>query len=210
MALTRKPYCTVDDVKALLDRRGTTDDDLISTLIVQAQAWIDERLGFSYQTDGTAALPTEKVFNGNNYEQLRIDRCSQVVKVFLRSYHVATDPVTGLYTRTSTDEEVTADCLLGPLNRDPGFILERLTGYFPLGRQNIAVQAVWGYTTVPNDIQRACARLAGHYLLARESGYEDKTAGSNDAGYGVKSFRATVVPQDVCDIVDRRRRRLFL
>lgn len=209
MALTRKPYCTVDDAKALLDRRGTTDDDLISTLIVQAQAWIDERLGFSYQTDGTVAAPTEKVFNGNNHSQLRINRCSQVVKVLLRTYHVANDPVTGLYTRTYTDQDITGDCLLGPQGRDPGFILERLTGLFPLGRQNIAVQAVWGYSVIPDDIARACARLAGHYLLAREAGYEDKTAGSTEAGYGIKSFRASAVPQDICDIVDRRRRRLF-
>lgn len=208
MAWTRKPYCSVDDVKALLDRRGDSDDDLITQLIGEAQAWVDARLGFPFQTEGTSAAPATRLFNGNNHEQLRIDRCVEVVRVLVRTTRVASAPSGGLQ-RTSSDEDVTGDVLLAPAGRSPGFLLERLTGYFPLGRQNIVVEGVWGLPNVPGDIARATARLAVHYLLARESGYEDKTAGSNEAGYGIRTFRASAIPADVVEAVDRHRFRTF-
>jgi len=209
---TRKPYCSLDDVKALLNKRSSTDDDFITSRMVEAQAWIDERLGFSFQTDGTATAPASRLYNGNDHEQLLVDRCVSFSSVLVRTYLVVAQPGGGLV-RSFTTDDITGDVLLGPAGalqgRDPGFILERLTGLFPLGRQNIEVQGVFGYPTIPSDIARACARLAGHYLQARDAGYEDKTAGGSQTTYGTKVFRADAVPPDVCEMVDRHRRRVF-
>lgn len=208
MAWTTNAYCTLDDVKTALDRRTNVDDTLITTFISQAQAWIDERLGYSFQTDGTEAAPATRVYNGNNHEQLLIDRCVEVVQVQLQTYTVTTDTTNNKLVRTANPpSDITADCELGPVNRSPGFILERLTGVFPLGRRNVVVSGIFGIDTIPDDIKRACTRLAVHYLLQREAGYEDKV-GSTEAGYGVKTFKANAgVPQDIEAAVDRRRRR---
>lgn len=207
MSWTQKAYCSVDDVKAALGDSSTNDDDLLTSLIAQAQAWIDERLGFSFQTDGTASAPATRTYNGNGKSQLLIDRCLQVTSVTMRSYSVTN--INGVLSKTYTDEDITADVVLGPANRTPGFILERLSPEyrFELGRRNILVSGVFGIDMVPGDISRACVRLAVHFFLERESGYQDKVGGT-DAGYGVKTFR-TSIPDEVCDIVDRRRHRTF-
>ena len=205
MAWTRRPYCSSDDVKALLNKRSAVDDDLIASFVLDAQAWIDERLGFAYQTDGTVAAPASRLYDGNNHEQLLVDRCVTLSSVLVRTYSIGAG-----YVRSFTTEDVTGDVLLGPTNaRDPGFILTRLIGLFPLGRQNIEVQGIFGYPTVPDDISRACARLAAHYLLARDAAYEDKTAGGTSTSYGTKTFKASSVPEDIECAVDRHRRRTF-
>lgn len=208
MSWTTTAYCALDDVKNALDRRTTVDDTLITSFISQAQAWIDERLGYSFQTDGTTAAPAQRIYNGNDHDQLLIDRAQSVSQVQIQGYTVTTDAVSNQLTRTpNTPLDITADCELGPVNRSPGFILERLTGEFPLGKRNIVVSGVFGAGACPDDIKRACIRLAVYYLLQREAGYEDKV-GSNEAGYGVKTFRSnTGVPADIEAAVDRRRRR---
>lgn len=208
MSWTRKPYCSTDDVKALLSKRSTTDDDFIAAMIVDAQAWIDERLGFSFQTDGTSAVPASRLYDGNDHDQLLINHCVSFASVLVRTYLVTANPGGG-FTRTFTSDDVTGDTLLGPQGRDPGFILSRLNGEFPLGRQNIEVQGVFGYSSVPADISRACARLAAHYVLARDAGYEDKRAGGTAAGYGSRTFKATSIPEDIECAVDHHRRRVF-
>lgn len=201
MAFTRKPYCTLDDVKAIADRRSATDDDLISSLILRAQATVDAELGFAFQTDGTVASPAQRIFDGNGNKQLLIKPCLSFASALLRTYTISSDN-TGLMTRTNTDTDITVDCFLGPANRSPGFLLARYSGTsFEYGKQNIVISGVWGYDTIPDTIVRATARLAVHYLAQRDARYQD-VAGNNQ--YGQLVFKQQI-PADVCDLVRRAR-----
>ena len=209
MAFTKKPYCTLDDVRALLDKdsTATSQDDIIGKMIPQAQAAVDEYLGFSFQTDGTSGSPSQRVYDGNGRGKLLIDRCLDLVQVQTQTYTVGYDSGTNAYTRTAnTPIDVTADCLLGPNNMEAGFILERLTGYFPLGKQNIVVKGQWGKSaTIPDDIKRACARLVVHYVKQMDASYQDQVG---DGTYGMLVFKQQF-PPDICQLLDKHKPRVF-
>lgn len=207
MALTNKAYTTVDDVKTAMSLSTSTDDDFIQHLIGQAQKAIDEYLGFSFQTDGTSASPTTRVFDGNGGYQLLIEPMITLVSVNVQPYAYSTDPDTGAVTRAlGTATDITGAVFLNPPNLDYGFILERINAVFPLAKQNIRVAGVWGkYATVPADIKRACERLSIHYYKQRDASYQDTTA---EAQFGVMVF-SQMMPKDVCEILDQRRPRIF-
>lgn len=207
MSWTTKAYCTLDDVKALADRRSATDDDFLTTLIARAQAVVDAELGFAFQTDGTALAPATRVYNGNDATQLIIKPCvalAATTAVIVRTYSISSSG--GVMTRTATDTDISADVLLGPASRinegNSGFILERYSGAtFDLGRQNIIVAGIWGYASIPPAITHATARLTAHFLANRDARYQD-VSGNDELG---KLFYRTQIPADVRDLIRRAR-----
>lgn len=207
MSLTNKAYTTVDDVKTAMSLSSTTDDDFIQLLIGQAQQAIDEYLGFSFQTDGTVASPTTRVFDGNNAYQLLVDPMLSLTSVIVQPYQFATDPDTGAITRSlGTATDITGAVFLNPPNLGYGFILERVSAVFPVGKQNIRVAGVWGKSaTIPADIKRACTRLTIHYYKQRDANYQDQTA---EAQFGMMVF-TQMMPKDICQILDQRKPRIF-
>jgi hypothetical protein len=206
MTWTNKAYCSTDEVKAALDKTLTDQDDLIDALIPQAQAAIDAYLGFTWQTEGTAASPATRTYDGNGSTQLLIDRCLSLVQVKTQTYTLSTDG-NGTISRTAdTPTDITEGCWLGPSNLEAGFILERINAYFPVGKRNIVVRGVWGKSaTIPDDIKRACIRLTIHYVKQLDASYQDKTANGQ---YGALVFQQQI-PPDVCALLDRHRPRIF-
>lgn len=193
MTATSKPYTDLDTVKTLLDTSTAGDDDLIDSLIPQAQAAIDSILGYSFQTDTTTLT-----FDGNSRTRIMIDKCLSLTKVELLSYSVVNN------VRTITDTtDITGYCVLSRT----GLILERESGYFPLGRNNIRVTGTFGkYNDVPQDIQRAAARIVVHYIKQRDASYQDQTG---SAQFGQLTFQQNL-PTDVCQLLDRYRQRVFV
>lgn len=207
MALTNKAYTTVDDVKTAMSLSTSTDDDFIQQIIGQAQKQIDEYLGFNFQTEGTAAAPATRVFDGNGGYQLLIDPMLSLSSVKIRTYSYSTDPDTLDVTRTSSDGgDISGSIFLGPAGLDFGFILERVNNTFPLAKRNIVVSGVWGkFATVPADIKRACTRLAIHYYKQRDANYQNKTANEQ---MGMMVFTQSM-PKDICEILDPHKPRIF-
>lgn len=194
MSATSKPYTDLDTVKTLLDSSSTADDDLIDSLIPQAQAAIDSILGYSFQTDtGT------RLYDGNTRTRILIDKCLSMTKVEVLSYTVVNN------VRTISDAtDITGYCVLSRT----GLILERENaGYFPLGRNNVRVTGTFGkYSDVPQDIQRAAARIVVHYIKQRDASYQDQTG---SAQFGQLTFQQNL-PTDVCQLLDRYRQRIFV
>ena len=207
MALTNKAYTDLDSVKAALDTDTTTNDDLLSTFISQAQKVIDEYLGFNFQTEGTAASPVTRVFDGNGTYQLLVDPLLSVSSVNVQPYQYATDPDTGAITRSlATATDISGAVFLNPPNRDYGFLLERVNAVFPVGKQNIRVAGVWGKSaTIPGDIKRAATRLTIHYMKQMDASYQNTTANEES---GALTFTQNI-PSDVRAILDKRRPRIF-
>lgn len=209
MAFTNKSYCSLDDVRQLLSTpdSDTTDDDTILAWIPQAQAVIDEYLGFSFQTDGTDAAPATRTYDGNGREKILIDRCLSLVSVTTTTFVITFDSAQNKYVRTaSTPIDITADCDLGPTGLEAGFMLTRETGYFPLGKKNVTVTGTFGkFATIPGDIRRACARLTVHFLKQRDNAYQDQTGNSQ---FGQLTFRQQI-PADVCQTLDQHKPKVF-
>lgn len=193
MTVTNKPYTDLDTIKGLLDSSASSDDDLIESLIPQAQQAVDSYLGFNFQTDTGPRL-----YDGNGRQRILVDKCLSMTQVEVLSYSV----VNNVRTITNT-QDVSGYCLLDKT----GIVLERLSGgYFPLGRSNIRVTGIFGRRDrIPDDIQRAAGLLVVHYVKQRDSSYQDQTG---DSQYGILVFKQQM-PKDVCEILDKYQRRYF-
>lgn len=209
MSWTNVPYTTVQQVKDGLTPVAVdgSDDAFLAQLILEAQAAIDADLGFNFQSDGTSGSPTSKTFDGNNARQLLVGQCVEMVSVTETFYSLSTDSQ-GNIVRQSQTRDITADCVLGPANTDTPFLLERysLDGFFSLGKRNYTVAGVWGWESVPTDIQRACKRLAQHYYLMRSNAYQEV---AGDMQNGIMHYRQQM-PRDVQEILDNYRLHIAL
>lgn len=216
MAWTTTPYCTLSDVKVALDPvLGTTDDSFLSTLIIQAQADIDREIGYAFQTDGSVQTPAVRTYDGNNSQRLKIDDCLNVIQVTEKNVTTYLSSQGIWMSGNAQPVDITADIIAKPNNDLPKSYLMRYSGIgFEEGVQNYTVYGVFGYpsdasqvyTGVPNDITRACTRLAIHYYKMRDTSYADMI---QEQG-GIRIRYSKVMPDDVVQIIERYKRRWFL
>lgn len=186
--------------------KGTNDDTWIASMIPQAQALIDNELGYSFQSDGTADNPATRIFSGKGTPDLFVGWISQLVQVQQKSYTLTVD-YSGYWNVGATAmEDITQDCYIGPDNRNPGFVVSRLSGmYFHNDRQNYIVRGVFGYSAVPFDITRACTRLVVHWYKMRDTNYADTVAEQGS----VRQKYTKQMPVDVVEILDNYRLTVF-
>lgn len=224
MAWTTNPYCTLSDVKVALDpNMDTTNDSWIADLIIQAQTDLDREIGYPFQTDGTIASPTTRMFNGEDLDTLWIDTCLYIASTG-GVIEKQVDTVLGaggvwITTQVSTID-ITADSLLLPNNVSPQYMLKRNSGLpFADGTQNYLVTGVWGwppmpgggalygqkYAGIPADITRATARLAVHYFKMRDTNYADMMQDGN-----IRERYDKLMPVDVQQVIERYKRRKFV
>lgn len=224
MAYTSNAYCTLDDVHNALDpNMDTTNDDWLSDLIIQAQTDIDNVLGYPFQTDGTIASPTTRVFDGEDLDTLWIDMCLYIAPS-AGVLEIQRDTVLGSggiwQIGNTTTIDITADVVLKPNNTQPAYMLKRISGLpFDSGLQNYKVTGVWGwppmpgqpaiygqkYAGVPADISRITARLVTHYFKMRDTNYADMMQDGN-----IRERYDKTMPLDVVEVLERYKRRKFV
>lgn len=219
MAFTNQPYCTRADVKLALDpTMGTQDDSFIDTLIVNAQSDLDSEIGYSFQQDGTTISPATRVYDGDGGRQLMIDPIVSLTSA-IETIHFTYQTINGIWVSgTTTTNDVTADIVLKPNNYaargEPAYMLVRSSGMsFVLGTQNYTIHGVFGfpivatqtYPGVPNDVSRACIRLAVHYYKMRDTAYSDMV----QAQGGIREKYIKDWPDDVKRTVRNHQRNRF-
>jgi hypothetical protein len=206
MAYTSNPYCQLSDVKSVLGKQTTTDDDWLTSMIPQAQDMIDNELGYSFQTDGTSSQPATRVFSGNGSRVLFTGWIVSISQVVEQSYSLAV-AYDGFYDiGTSITNDITQDCVIGPENYNPGWQIERLSwGIFEKGRRNYIVSGVFGVPTIPPSISRACARIVSHWYKMRDTNYADTLAEQGN----VRQKYTKQLPADVVEILDNYRLHRF-
>lgn len=198
MALTTTPYCAPDEVKALLDLSSSAKDALIEVLIEEAQSYIDEAIGYSFQSE-TAT----RTFDGNGLDFLMVG------------------DIASFTTITEDGLDITTDCVIGPYNRTPGWKIVRKTQVLPglamlippniddigfsEGRQNIVVTGTWGYTIVPAWCQRVTKRLVVHWFKMMDTDYSDYMFEQG----GIRQKYNKDVPDDIKAILAVKRRVSF-
>ncbi len=211
MAFTTNPYCTLAQVKSALDLQKTTQDTWIQELIEEAQGAVDRYIGYPFQTDGTSAAPAQRVYDGNDMEELFIDYCLSISQVKETTYNVVLGSQ-GIYQLATTQTvDITSDVYLLPNNslakNQPFYKLRRLSGYlFGAGHQNYVVSGIFGYPSIPADISRATTRLAVHYYKMRDTNYADLLAEQG----AVRQKYTKPMPDDVVEILERYKHRNFL
>ena len=205
MAFTTTPYATLTQVKLALDAQTGTDDTWLQELIEEAQSDIDKFVGYGFQMDGTALTPATRLYDGNDGQTLLIDPCLSFATVTETTYNLFLG-VMGVFQGNAQTYDITADCIMTPNNRVPGYLLRRLSGNaFRAGIQNYVIAGVFGYNAVPADISRATVRLVTHYVKIRDTNYSDQIA---EVG-GIKQHYLKQIPADVCEILTRYKKRSF-
>ena len=204
MPWTTNPYATLAQVKSALDITSTQYDAWLNELLTDAQAEIDDEVGYPFQTNGTVGSPVTYTYSGNEGPSLWIDDCIQITQVKEVVYNVILGTIASV---TSQTTDITADIVLGPANISPGYLLRRLSGnVFWAGYNNYQVSGVWGQPSVPADITRATIRLTAHYFLMRKSNYADEMSQQGNVRLHYKKD----IPSDVMRIIHRHKRTLTL
>jgi hypothetical protein len=207
MAFTTNPYCVLADVKDMLDLSSNDDDVWLTSLIPQAQSFLDREIGYSFQTDGSVPSPATRVYSGQNHDVLVIDDLIQLVQVLELTSNAYIGANGVWQSGTVQTYDITADCLLGPGNTIPAFTLQRTSSNpFYLGRQNYKVLGVFGQPAIPGEITRACARLVSHWVKMRDTNYTDTIA---EQGF-VRMRFVKQIPADIAEIISAYRKRNLL
>lgn len=135
----------------------TVDETFYDTVEEYIQAvtdYIEGETGRVFIADGDAS---DRVFDGKGDNTLFIDDAIEVVSVKIN------------------DTEVDATNLVSyPANDTPKIKLQLKAGRFPVGKQNITVNAKWGYSaTVPSDIRFAATVLVAGIINTSNGGQGD-------------------------------------
>ena len=196
MQKTPIPYCSLSDVKLALarDLNDSVDDTFLSALIPQAQAIIDNELGYAFQSE-TAT----KQFDGSGKQKLFIGEVIEVTSVIETIYpYIPTIYGTPWPLHPSTFH-ITADCVLGPSSSPVKFqLLRKSAEKFSPGVQNYSVTGTFGFASVPLDITRACIRLVCQMYKMRDTNYSDMMM---EVGNVIQKFNKSI-PADVQTILE--------
>ncbi len=209
MAFTTNPYCVLTDVQNMLNLPSytTADTTVLDYLIPQAQQAIDDFLGYSFQTDGTALSPAMRQYSGNGTASLIINRCVQLTQVLQAPYVVTLGTYSVMNVTQATPLDITSDCVLQDISsyRQYGNIMNRISGLlFEHGVNNYTVYGVFGVPSIPVTITRACALLTVHFYRLRDVGYSQTIAQAGNKQSPGAINRSW--PKDVLDLLAPYRR----
>ena len=150
-----KGYTTKTKIESfLLITVDESFDDQVDNFIEDVEDFIDEYTGRNFVADEEAS---ERLYNGNNTNELEIDDCIEVETVEL-----GTDDY-----GTSFNELAETDYVFLPANAiAKGFPIKAIhlkTEIFTKGLQNHRITARWGYSEeAPGPISMAATILAAH------------------------------------------------
>ena len=187
-------YTTTALVKTYMGITTATDDTLIGTLIVRAQAIVDN---YTHRTFEAAANST-KFFNS------RFDVYGRTL-YFNEGLEAAT--ITTITNGDATVIVVNTDCTTLPANSTPIYGLQMLASSTQIWQQTpagdderaISIVAKWAYSlTAPDDIVAATIRLVAFLYRQRESNADLDRAVS--VGDGMVLMPGTL-PADIAAIL---------
>jgi hypothetical protein len=196
MPYSNNPYCARADVKTALDLTGTAKDTWIDELITEAQAEIDQILGYKWQF---TTVPETHYFDG------RCDRDTLIVGDIVSFSQVLENGI-----------DITAMCQLAPYSADTKYKLVKTSSTagstvsagveFTEGRRNIAVTGVWGRnSSIPLWLKRITIRLVVHWVKMQATNYSDMMTDQA----GVKQRYMKRIPDDVREVLNNKSRIYF-
>lgn len=210
MAFSTTPYATLQDVKDALGYgpTNTASDAWITKVLVMAQATLDQEIGYKFQTDGTLVTPATRVYSGSDRSSMFIDECVSFATVTETTYSTFLGSGGGLWYGSSPSVvDITADIMLGPDNQNPAYMMFRVSGNtFVRARQNYKISGIFGYPSVPPDINYCCTMIAVHNIKKRDTNYADVLV---EAAGSKQHYMKQLTP-DIIEILEVYKHRTFV
>lgn len=175
MAITNG-YCTLNDVKAALNIEDSMDNAAIEVAIATASRMIDDYTGRFFYKDGTVGTPATRYYTPSDYWILPTDD-------FVSISEIATDDN---FNRTYDTVWTVDDSMFEPVNNPSrGWPMSRILAVgayvFPWNLpQSVRVKGVFGWSSVPAEVNSAAQIQASRLFLRRQSPFG--IAGSTDIG----------------------------
>ena len=170
-------YTTLQDVKTGLQIEDSNDDTDIQAAIISASRMIDDYCQRGFYQEGTLASPVVKYYTPVSPWYLEIDDLIEPTEVRTRANQ------TGPF---NTVWDLDTDLMYEPINNpELGRPVTRLLAvtryvfpyFFP---QTVKITGVWGYSSIPVEVQMACKIQAARLFVRKQSPFG--IAGSVELG----------------------------
>jgi len=169
-------YCTLSDLKTSLAIEDIQDDTALEAAILTASRMVDDYTGRFFYRDGTTGAPVTRYYTPQDWWTCNVDD-------FISLNEVATDEN---FNQSYTQVWTASDYMVEPINNPRrGWPYTRLLAVdqylwprlFP---QTVRIKAVWGWTSIPYEIQMATKLQASRLFIRRQSPFG--IAGTPDLG----------------------------
>lgn len=175
MALTNA-YCTLSDLKTSLGIDDIQDDVSLEAAIMAASRMVDDYTGRFFYKDGTSGSPVTRYYTAQDWWTTNVDDIITISEI-------ATDDN---FDQQYTTVWATSDYMVEPINNPRrGWPYTRLLAIgayiFPFNLpQSVRVRGVWGWSSVPYEVQMATKIQASRLFVRRQSPFG--IAGSPELG----------------------------
>ena len=170
-------YTTLQDVKTGLQIEDSNDDTDIQAAIISASRMIDDYCQRGFYQEGTLASPVVKYYTPVSPWYLEIDDLIEPVEVATRANQ--TGPFNTIW---NLDTDLMYEPINNPeLGRPVTRLLAVTTYVFPyFFPQTVKITGVWGYSSIPVEVQMACKIQAARLFVRKQSPFG--IAGSVELG----------------------------
>ncbi|MDD5092776.1 MAG: hypothetical protein PHV74_00120 [Dehalococcoidia bacterium] len=170
-------YCTVDEVKKMLSLTGSDWDELILKLIKVVTKGIDAKWGQSFLVND---VESAKYYNTSGGKVQLIDTLRSLTSVKID---------TGMDGGFATTLVENTDFTLGPENSTPKKWVQLLPNgqleKFSTQTRSLEVTGVWGYESIPEQVQVVCAKNAARLFKRKDTAYARALASPEFGGFSV-------------------------
>lgn len=158
-------YCTLSDLKTSLGIDDIQDDTSLEAAIMAASRMVDDYTGRFFYKDGTTGAPVTRYYTAQDWWTTNTDD-------FISINEIATDDN---FNQTYSTVWATSDYMVEPINNPRrGWPYTRLLAIgafiFPYNLpQSVRVKAVWGWSSIPHEVQMATKIQASRLFVRRQS-----------------------------------------
>ena len=169
-------YCTLSDLKTSLGIDDIQDDTSLEVAIMAASRMVDDYTGRFFYKDGTTGAPVTRYYTAQDWWTTNTDD-------FISINEIATDDN---FNQTYSTVWANDDYMVEPINNPRrGWPYTRLLAIgafiFPYNLpQSVRVKAVWGWSSIPYEVQMATKIQASRLFVRRQSPFG--IAGSPELG----------------------------
>ena len=175
MALTNA-YCTLSDLKTSLGIDDIQDDTSLEAAIMAASRMVDDYTGRFFYKDGTTGAPVTRYYTAQDWWTTNVDDIIHISEIS------TDDNFDQLYTTVWATSDYMVEPVNNPRRGWPWTRLLAIGAYiFPFNLpQSVRVKGVWGWSSVPYEVQMATKIQAARLFVRRQSPFG--IAGSPDIG----------------------------
>ena len=164
MALTNA-YCTLSELKTSLGIEDIQDDTALEAAIMASSRMVDDYTGRFFYKDGTTNSPVTRYYTAQDWWTTNVDDIIHINEI------ATDDNFDQLYTTIWASDDYMVEPVNNPRRGWPWTRLLAIGSYiFPYNLpQSVRVKGVWGWSSVPHEVQMATKLQASRLFVRRQS-----------------------------------------